>query len=153
MANRMVLEVAPDIKQAIRDGTLSMADSKSAAYFVQECILDHLLDGKVGGYLPITSQTTPRQWDGLPNTPVEENLHSPRRCFTASASANWLPEEDRQIAPTGLARKTSWATSLHARLRKGSRKERMNSSWPTSLTGSLSPCLSRPTPSPAPGDL
>jgi hypothetical protein len=106
----MALEVAPDIKQAIQDGTLSMADCKSAAYFVQECILDHLLDGKVVGYLPITSRTTPRQWDGFLDTPVEENPHSLRRCFTASASANWLLEEDRQIAPTGLAGKTSWVT-------------------------------------------
>jgi hypothetical protein len=39
----------PNIEQAIRDGMLSMADCKSAAYFVQECILDHLLDGKVMG--------------------------------------------------------------------------------------------------------
>jgi hypothetical protein len=49
MANRMALKVAPDIEQAIQDGTLSMADCESAAYFVQECILDHLLDGKVMG--------------------------------------------------------------------------------------------------------
>jgi hypothetical protein len=130
-----------------------MADCKSAAYFVQECILDHLLDGKVTGVSTHNFSDNTRQWDGLPDTPVGENPHSPRRCFTASASANWLPGEDQQIAPTGLASKTSWATSLRACLRKGSQKERMNSSWPTSLTGSLSPCLSHPAPSPAPGDL
>jgi hypothetical protein len=43
------LKWPPDIKQAIRDGTLSMANCESAAYFVQECIRDHLLDGKVTG--------------------------------------------------------------------------------------------------------
>ena len=38
-----------DIEQAVRDGTLTMADCESAAYFIQECLLDHLLDGQVAG--------------------------------------------------------------------------------------------------------
>jgi hypothetical protein len=43
------LKWPPNIEQAIQDGVLSMADCESAAYFVQECILDNLLDGKVAG--------------------------------------------------------------------------------------------------------
>jgi hypothetical protein len=40
-----------DIKAAVRQGMLSMADCKSAAYFtvIQECMLDHLLGGEVAG--------------------------------------------------------------------------------------------------------
>jgi hypothetical protein len=50
MADLMLaLEVAPDIEQAIWDGMLSMAGCESAPYFVQQCILDHLLDGTVAG--------------------------------------------------------------------------------------------------------
>jgi hypothetical protein len=41
------LKWPPDIKQAVQDGMLSMAGCESVAYFVQECIRDHLLDGKV----------------------------------------------------------------------------------------------------------
>jgi hypothetical protein len=38
-----------DIKTVVREGKLSMANCESGAYFVQECILNHLLQGRVVG--------------------------------------------------------------------------------------------------------
>jgi hypothetical protein len=38
-----------DIETAVKERKLSMADCESGAYFVQECILDHLLQGRVAG--------------------------------------------------------------------------------------------------------
>jgi hypothetical protein len=49
-----------DIEAVARQGMLSMADCKSAAYFIQECMLDHLLDGEVAGVLThVFSDNTP----------------------------------------------------------------------------------------------
>jgi hypothetical protein len=43
------LKWPPNIELAVWEGRLSMADCKSWAYFVQECLLDHLLNGQVAG--------------------------------------------------------------------------------------------------------
>jgi len=49
-----------DITQAVRAGTISMADCESIAYFIQECLIDHLLEGKVEGLSSfIWSDNTP----------------------------------------------------------------------------------------------
>jgi hypothetical protein len=41
------LKWPPDIELAVPEERLSMADCESGAYFVQECLLDHLLNGQV----------------------------------------------------------------------------------------------------------
>jgi len=38
-----------DIKQGIRDGTISMVDCEFAAYFIGECMLDELSEHPVAG--------------------------------------------------------------------------------------------------------
>jgi hypothetical protein len=43
------LKWPPDIKLAVQEGRLSMADCELGAYFVQECLLDHLLNSQVAG--------------------------------------------------------------------------------------------------------
>ena len=50
----------PDITAAIRAGTISMADGESISYFIQECLIDHLLKGNVAGLSSfIWSDNTP----------------------------------------------------------------------------------------------
>jgi hypothetical protein len=50
----------PDLKLAVREGRLSMVDCESEAYFVQECLLDHLLNGQVAGVSTLNfSDNTP----------------------------------------------------------------------------------------------
>jgi hypothetical protein len=76
-----------DIKAAVRQGMLSMADCESAAYFIQECMLDHLLGGEVVGIsIPRVFQQHPH--GGTHQTQVQQrgvNPLSPRPCWNAWA--------------------------------------------------------------------
>jgi hypothetical protein len=145
------LKWPPDIKLAVREGRLSMADCESGAYFVQECLLDHLLNGQVArGSTHNFSDNTPMVGRITHHTSrgespfTEEMLHclGIRQLITGSGPADCTH-----------SRKMSWATSHRGPSRRASPKEWMTSSWPTSLTISLSLPHSCLTPSQALGSL
>jgi hypothetical protein len=126
-----------------------MADCELGAYFVQECLLDHLLNGDGAGVSTHNfSDNTPtvgwinRHTSGGESPFTEEMLH----CLGI-----W-----QLITGRGLAdfthwpgKETSWATFHRGPSRRASPKEWTTSSWPTSLTDSLSLPHSCQTPSQA----
>jgi hypothetical protein len=73
----------PDIKLAVREGRLSMADCESGAYFVQECLLDHLLNSQVAGVSTHNfSDNTPTVgW--ITHHTSGGNPPSQKKCYTA----------------------------------------------------------------------
>jgi hypothetical protein len=130
-----------------------MADCESAAYFVQECILDHLLDGKVAGV---------STHNFLDNTPTVEWI-------TRHTSGGQSPFTEEMlnclvirqlVTGRGLADCTHWPgkENLLGDVPSSSFEEGFPEGTDEQFLAHFTnrfphPCLSRPTPSPAPGDL
>jgi hypothetical protein len=77
------LKWPPDIKLVVQEGRLSMADCKSGAYFVQECLLDHLLNGQVAGVSTHNFSDNAPTVGRITHHTSGENPPSQKRCYTA----------------------------------------------------------------------
>jgi hypothetical protein len=130
-----------------------MADCESVVYFVQECILDHLLDGKVTGVSThklsdntLTVGRITQHTSGGESPFIEEMLHclGIRQLLTRRGPADCTHWPGRENLMGDIP-----SCSFKEEFPEGTDEQFL----PTLLTSSLSPCLSRPAPSPAPGDL
>jgi len=83
------LEWPEDIKQAVRDGTISMVDCEFAAYFIAECMVDELTE------LPVAGLSTFLWTDNSPTEAIVQRQASRAKSTMPEATLRWLALRQR----------------------------------------------------------